>query len=382
MLFRDGPKNTFPAVEPELATSKLLSDHFLTTYYNTLGNKLGFVNFPYQSLVNLIPTLFPSQYLVVEVLEDCEPTDELLEAIKLLHAKGYQIALDDFVPSKVWKRFLPYITIIKFDIRSISIAKAEIFIQSLNHRKIRFLAEKVETYDEFEQAVKAGFDYFQGYFFSKPELIQSKCLSASLLTVIQLCKAIAEESINYQEIERLFSIDLTLSYKLLTYVNSSYTLKNKIKSFRQALIYLGEERLRRFISLVALASVHEGKPDSLYTLAIQRARMSELILCQMQTPYAPSQAFLTGMFSLLDSLLDQPLVEIIKQVPIDEDIKHALISHKGVLGTLLSMIIAYENADWSKAEQYCRMLGLTDFQLTTAFNQSTTWAQELLTKYH
>lgn len=102
------------------------------------------------------------------------------------------------------------------------------------------------------------------------------------MTVIQLCKEIADKPIDFNEVERLFSIDVTLSYKLLTYVNSGYTLTTKIKSFRQALVYLGEERLRRFISLVAIASVHEDKPDSLYSLAIQRARMCEILLSQMK----------------------------------------------------------------------------------------------------
>ncbi len=176
LLFRDGPKNTFPEVEPELATSRLLSDHFLSMHYSTLGNKLGFVNFPYTSLVNLVPTLFPKDSLVVEVLEDCEPTDELLEAIQHLSESGYTIALDDFIPTKAWKRFLPYVSIIKFDIRSVPIEKAAIYIQSLSHFDIRFLAEKVETYEEFEKAMDAGFHLFQGYFFSKPEMIQKNDL--------------------------------------------------------------------------------------------------------------------------------------------------------------------------------------------------------------
>ncbi len=380
LLFRDGPKNTFPEVEPELATSRLLSDHFLTTHYSTLGDKLGFVNFPYQSLVNLVPTLFPNESLVVEVLEDCEPTDELLHAIKQLHASGYRVALDDFVPTKAWKRFLPYVAIIKFDIRLIPIEKAAIYIQSLGHFGIDFLAEKVETYEEFEQAMDAGFDFFQGYFFSKPEMIQKKRLNPAFLTVIQLCKEIADKPIDFNEVERLFSIDVTLSYKLLTYVNSGYTLTTKIKSFRQALVYLGEDRLRRFISLVAIASVHEDKPDSLYSLAIQRARMCEILLSQMHTKYDPGQAFLTGMFSLLGSLLDQPLEDVISDIPVDEDIKHALTGHKGVLGYLLSMIIAYEKADWEMTEKYCTALKLTEPQLAKAFSQSTAWAQELLSQ--
>lgn len=380
LLFRDGPKNTFPEVDPELATSRLLSDHFLSTHYNTLGNKLGFVNFPQQSLINLVPTLFPKDSLVIEVLEDCEPTEELLEAIKHLHKCGYRIALDDFVPTIEWKRFLPYVSMIKFDIRVISIAKAAIFIQSLRHYKIEFLAEKVETYEEFEQTLEAGFDYFQGYFFSKPEMIKKKSIKPSFLAVIQLCKEIADKPIDFDEVERLLSIDITLSYKLLTYVNSGYTLTTKIKSFRQALIYLGEDRLRRFISLVAIASVRDDKPDSLYTLAIQRARMCELLLSLMKTKYDPGQAFLIGMFSLLDSLLDQPLADVIADIPVDDDIKLALTSRKGVLGYLLSMTISYEQAEWERVEKYCDALKLTDKQLAEAFDQSTAWAQELLSQ--
>ncbi len=378
LLFRDGPKNTFPEVEPELATSRLLSDHFLSTHYNTLGNKLGFVNFPQQSLINLVPTLFPKDSLVIEVLEDCEPTEELLEAIKHLHQCGYRIALDDFVPTKSWKRFLPYISMIKFDIRLIPIEKAAMFIQSLSQYNIDFLAEKVETYEEFKQTLEAGFDYFQGYFFSKPEMIKKRQLKPSFLAVIQLCKEIADKPIDFDEVERLFSIDITLSYKLLTFVNSGYTLTTKIKSFRQALIYLGEDRLRRFISLVAIASVQDDKPDSLYALAIQRARMCELLLSQMKTKYDPGQAFLTGMFSLLDSLLDQPLSDVIDDIPIDDDIKLALISRKGILGYLLSLSITYEQADWETIERYCSALKLSETQLVEAFNESTEWAQELM----
>ncbi len=164
MLFRDGPKNTFPEVEPELATSRLLSDHFLSTHYNTLGDKLGFVNFPYASLVNLVPTLFPKESLVVEVLEDCEPTDELLEAIITIYDAGYTIALDDFVPSKAWKRFLPYVSIIKFDIRLISIAKASTFMNTLKDLNIEFLAEKVELTKNTKKQSKPGLTIFKATF--------------------------------------------------------------------------------------------------------------------------------------------------------------------------------------------------------------------------
>ena len=378
MLFRDGPKNTFPEVEPELATSRLLSDHFLSTHYNTLGDKLGFVNFPYASLVNLVPTLFPKESLVVEVLEDCEPTDELLEAIITIYNAGYTIALDDFVPSKAWKRFLPYVSIIKFDIRLISIAKAAMFMNTLKELDIEFLAEKVETHEEYQEAIQAGFTYFQGYFFSKPEMIQTRALNPAFLTIVQLLKEIANDPINFAEVERLITLDMTMSYKLLSYVNSAGGSSTPIRSFHQALVYLGEQKLRKLVSLVAIASAKEDKPDSLYGLAVIRARQCELLVEKMNVKVEPGQAFLTGMFSLLDSLFDLPLVKVLDSVPIDDEIKQALIQRKGVLGAILAMVIAYEQARWDEATRIRKLLKLNEAELGQAYDEATSWAQDLL----
>lgn len=378
MLFRDGPKNTFPEVEPELATSRLLSDHFLSTHYNTLGDKLGFVNFPYASLVNLVPTLFPKESLVVEVLEDCGPTDELLEAIITIYDAGYTIALDDFVPSKAWKRFLPYVSIIKFDIRLISIAKAAMFMNTLKDLNIEFLAEKVETHEEYQEAIQAGFNYFQGYFFSKPEMIQTRALNPAFLTIVQLLKEIANDPINFAEVERLITLDMTMSYKLLSYVNSAGGSSTPIRSFHQALVYLGEQKLRKLVSLVAIASAKEDKPDSLYGLAVIRARQCELLVEKMNVKVEPGQAFLTGMFSLLDSLFDLPLVKVLDSVPIDDEIKQALIQRKGVLGAILAMVIAYEQARWDEATRIRKLLKLNEAELGQAYDEATSWAQDLL----
>ncbi|MEZ9437847.1 EAL and HDOD domain-containing protein [Vibrio atlanticus] len=378
LLFRDGPKNTFPEVEPELATSRLLSDHFLSTHYNTLGDKLGFVNFPYASLVNLVPTLFPKESLVVEVLEDCEPTDELLEAIITIYDAGYTIALDDFVPSKAWKRFLPYVSIIKFDIRLISIAKAAMFMNTLKDLNIEFLAEKVETHEEYQEAIQAGFNYFQGYFFSKPEMIQTRALNPAFLTIVQLLKEIANDPINFAEVERLITLDMTMSYKLLSYVNSAGGSSTPIRSFHQALVYLGEQKLRKLVSLVAIASAKEDKPDSLYGLAVIRARQCELLVEKMNVKVEPGQAFLTGMFSLLDSLFDLPLVKVLDSVPIDDEIKQALIQRKGVLGAILAMVIAYEQARWDEATRIRKLLKLNETELGQAYDEATSWAQDLL----
>ncbi|UUM29754.1 EAL and HDOD domain-containing protein [Vibrio japonicus] len=378
LLFRDGPSNTFPVIDAEHATSRLLSDHFLTTHYATLGNKLGFVNFPYQSLINKVPTLFPANNLVVEILEDCPPTAELLEAVKEMAALGYTIALDDFVPSKEWKVFLPYINIIKFDIRVVPLQKAQIFIDRLSHSGIKFLAEKVETYEEFEQAKAIGFALFQGYFFSKPEMLERKSLDPDFLTVVQLVTEVSQQEIDYKKIEALISKDVTMSYKLLTCVNSSYLVSRKIESFKQALVYLGEERLRKFVSLVALASNRDDKPDYLYGLSIQRARYSELLIREVSSRIDPSLAFITGMFSLLDSLLDRPIELIIDEIPINEAVKIALTEGTGELGQVMALIKAYELAQWDTVASYCGELHLDQDVISKCYEDSVKWTSDLL----
>lgn len=380
VLFRDGPNNTFPEIDPELATSRLLSDHFLSTHYKTLGSHLGFVNFPYKSLLNRIPTLFPSESLVVEILEDCEPTIQLLDAVKEMSKLGYKMALDDFIPAPEWKPFYPYISIIKFDIQLISILRAKTFMRSVRDLDIKFLAEKVETYEEFNEAKKAGFDYFQGYFFSRPEMIQKKSLEPSFLTIVNLCKEIARKDINYLAIEKLVAKDVSLSYKLLTYVNSSVYVRKKTQSFKQALVYLGEKRLRKFVSLVAIASTENTKPDYLYSLSIQRARHCELICakCKCDKGGEEGAAFLTGMFSLLDSLLDQPLEVLVEEMPIEEAVKGALVRGEGHLGTILSLAIAYEKAEWDTVAQLASSIQLKEDDLTESYQEALVWTTELL----
>ncbi|CCO48345.1 putative signal transduction protein containing EAL and modified HD-GYP domains [Vibrio nigripulchritudo SOn1] len=378
LLFRDGPKNTFPDVEPELATKRLLSDQFLSPNQNNLGTKKGFVNFPYQSLINQIPALFPRSSIIIEVLEDCEPTDELYDALKDLYRLGYKIALDDFIPNPDWKRFLPLISIIKFDIRTVPIGKASFFIAKLKSTKIQFLAEKVETYEEFQQAKEVGFTLFQGYFFAKPEMIQHRAIEPSLLNVIQLCKEISNDELNYDVIERLVSSDVSLSYKLLRYVNSTSSVANEIKSFKQALVYLGEDKLRKFVSLVAVSNANEGKPNSLYTLSITRARFCELVADLYKGQVDKSLAFLTGMLSLLDSLLDQPMEDILHSIPVDPSVKEALLNQTGVLGNIITLVKAFEQADWETTIAKRTELKLEENCIAECYRGAINWSQELM----
>ncbi|MCW8327884.1 EAL domain-containing protein [Photobacterium sp. SDRW27] len=374
LLFRDGPKNSFPDIEAESATSRLLSEQFMNSCCNATGNKLAFVNFPYSSIIRLIPTLFPKDKLIIEILEDCEPTDELLQAVVTLSQKGYMLALDDFIPDSRWKPFLPYINIIKFDIRVVPLEKAKVFINRCLSYKIKFLAEKVETYKEFQQAKEAGFDYFQGYFFSRPEMLQQRAIEPSLLVIMQLCKEVSNPELDYAAIEKLIASDVSLSYKLLKYVNASSFITKGITSFKHALNYLGRDKLLLFISLMTAAHACQHKPQSLYVLSIQRARICEQLVVKGSFQAEPSQAFIMGLFSLLDSLLDQPLALLLTHLPLSDELKLALNEGKGQLGYLLSAVKAYEKADWEQVNHYCKVLDISEEVIASQYAESVIWS--------
>lgn len=377
LLFRDGLDNKFPDIDADLATSRLLSDHFLSVHGDSAKNMLTFVNFPYHSLLDLIPTLLPAKDLVVEILEDCEPTEELLEAVKEMTKQGYCMALDDFVPNNAWKPFLPFITYIKFDIRIVPIAKAKKFLELLKGTKIQFLAEKVETEAEFQEAFDAGFTLFQGYFFSRPEITKKKKIDPAFHTVIQLCKEVSKSNVDFDSVEALISRDVSLSLKLLTLVNSSSILSSKIHSFKQAIIYLGQEKLRKFVSLLAITSTAQDKPKYLFSLSIQTARFCELVAAKSNHEFESGTAFLTGMFSYLDSLLDQPLSEIIESIPIENSVKDALINQTGILGDIIKLAKAYELAEWNNVVAYAKDLGLDDEEVVSCYNDAIHWTSEL-----
>ncbi|MDW6003712.1 EAL and HDOD domain-containing protein [Vibrio mangrovi] len=381
LLFRDGPNNKFPDIEPNQATSRLVSDHFWSVHQRIASSLLSFVNFPYQSLINLVPTLLPKERIVIEILEDCPPTEELLAAVKHLVELGYKIALDDFVPNNAWKPFLPFVSYIKFDIQIVPIEKARQFISRLQGSPIQFIAEKVETHAEFEQALQANFSLFQGYFFSKPEIVTQKQLCPTRLTMLQLCEEISKEPVDYNAVEALISRDVSLSYKLLTLVNSSAHIFARIQSFKQAIIYLGEQKLRKFISLLAIASTNEEKPLYLFRLSLQTARFCEQIAPKAKLDLEPGSAFLTGIFCYLDSILDQPIDELLTSIPIDQNVKEALISGTGELGRLLTLSKAYERANWEQVNLITAELELRGSDTVFCYNEAIQWASELFEAY-
>lgn len=379
LLFRDGPDNRFPDVDPELATSKLLIDNLINQTHKLFKDKERyFINFTYKSLILLIPALFDKDKVVIEIHEDSQPDRELFRAVKYLKKHGYTLALDDFIPDGNWEMFLPYIDIIKLNLRGVKPEQATAFLKSAKVEHVKFLADKIETVAEYQIAKKAGFRFFQGYFFSKPQMMQTTSIQTKDATALMLLGQLKQDDFSYARLEKIVVTDVALAYQLLRFVNNGYIKTDQeITSFKQALIFLGERNIRKFISLIVLAQSAKHKPQSLYSLSLERAFMCEEI-AKKTKPELADEAFLVGLFSLLAAFLDAPMTEILKALPLSNTAKIALVKREGRIGDFLKLSIAYGEADWDVVTELREELKLSEEHLIQIYQKAVDGSSEYL----
>ncbi len=382
LLFRDGENNAYPShIDSNRATYRLIVENFLSLGTNpALEKSRCFINFPQESLLRELPLALPKDKVVIEVLETCTPNDELYAAIKKLSAAGYLIALDDFVYSPEWERFLPFVQIVKLDIMAMGLDDACTFVKERLSKGVRrkFLAERVETEEEFLTARSAGFTFFQGYFFGKPEISRKGYLSPEQLIAMELFREVCQPDVDFAKVEKIVAKDVSLSYQLLRFVNTmSDRLEVSISSFRQALIYLGQDKLKIFVSLAVASFISTTKPKELYNLSLQRAQFCQLMARDNPFNQYSDQAFLIGLFSMLDALLDVSLNELVEQLPLCASIKLALLERQGPYGQLLQLEECYERADWYGVKNACQQLNISVDDVMPRITEAQRWSQDL-----
>jgi EAL and modified HD-GYP domain-containing signal transduction protein len=382
LLFRDGDRNSFPSeISETRATYRVVAENLLSFGRNAKqSGSRCFINFTHNAIIQGLPFSLPKDRVVIEISGHSIPDDSLYAAVSKLNREGYMLAIDDFTDSPEWERFIPLAHIIKIDVLYMGIGAACNFVIDQLDMGVTtaFLAEKIETQDEFDEALDAGFRYFQGYFFSKPEVIKQKYVSPEQMLALELLGEVAKPEVNFDRVKQIIEKDISLSYKLLRFVNSlSERINRPIESFHQALVYLGHDKLKVFVSLTVASFVTANKPEEIYSLCMQRARF-----CQLMAKYKPfhdhqSNLFLIGLFSMLDALLDGPLESLIAELPLSEEAKLALISREGPLGYLLQMEECYEHADWEASKMLCQQLELDFNGVSDAYHQAQEWSQEV-----
>jgi EAL and modified HD-GYP domain-containing signal transduction protein len=316
--------------------------------------------------------------VVVEILETVKPGKKLLAICKDLYDKGYTLALDDYVHKKVWTHFYPFIKIIKIDWKISSLEDIKEVKEAIaNFPDIQLLAEKVETYEEYNQAVELGFELFQGFFFAKPEMVKTKSLSPSQIAMAELLYETSKPELDLVNITSVFERDVTLSYKLLRYANSPiFRRRNEISSIKQALVTLGSGELKRFLGLMFAVNVNPDKPSELINSAMARAKFCELVAQDISAPVDASIAFLTGLLSLIDAILDEKLETVLEKLPLSQEIKEPLLTKKGVLAALIKLLELIEHAEWDKTAVVMEKLGIDKDKVIKDYNEALAWADE------
>lgn len=379
LLFRDSIDNIFPDIDADEATTKMIeASNFNLGISEFTGNKPAFINFTLETLIQGYPETLTTEEVVVEILETVKPGKKLLAICKDLHEKGYTIALDDYIHQSVWQHFYPFISIIKIDWQDTSIATikdVKVAIQDFPH--IKLLAEKVETYEEYNQALELDFELFQGFFFAKPEMVKTKSLSPSQMAMAELLYETSKKDLDLASITSVFERDVTLSYKLLRYANSAiFKRRNEISTIKQALVTLGSEELKRFLGLMFASNINPDKPSELINAAMVRAKFCELMASEVKPPIDNSIAFLTGLLSLIDAIVDEELASILSKLPLAQEIKDTLLTRKGVMASLIMLLEFIERAEWSKTTTVMETLGLEKSDVIKSYNEAIAWADE------
>jgi len=379
LLFRDSIDNVFPDIDGDEATSKMIeASQFNMGISEFTGNKPAFINFTLETLNQGYPEMLAPEEVVVEILETIKPGKKLLGLCKDLHKKGYTLALDDYEHQSVWAHFYPFIKIIKIDIQQSNIEEIKQVIAAIqDHPHIKLLAEKVETYEEYNEMLQFGFDYFQGYFFAKPEMVKTKNLSPSQMAMAELLYETSKTEFDLNSITGVFERDVSLSYKLLRYANSAiFRRRSEISTIKQALVILGASELKRFIGLMFAVTANPDKPTELIKLAMTRAKFCELVAHDIRSQLDVSIAFLTGLLSMIDAILDEDMASVLEKLPLSQDIKEPLLTKKGVMAALIKLVEFIEHADWDKTTLVMEKMKLDKDKVVEHYNQALAWADE------
>jgi c-di-GMP-related signal transduction protein len=383
LLFRDGLQNSCDGLDLELASTSVLDTSFLIGFEKITAGHRMFINCPRDFLLRDYISLFPPNSAVVEILETIKPDQEVIDACKRLKQAGYTIALDDFVDSPDQAPLVALADIIKVDFRLTDRREQHAIVSRHAGKKIRMLAEKVETQEEYAAGMEMGYSLFQGYFFCRPEMLQHRTLPSFKLAYLELLRAATAPQFDIQELALKIKHEASLTFRLLRYLNSAaFGLRSEIHSVPHALSLLGERELRKWIAVVSVGVLADGKPDELMIVPLVRGRFCEMLAPLAGMPGHANDLFLMGLLSVMDAILDQPLESILADLPVRQEIKDALQSRTGLYWQLLELAIAHERADWEKVSALLSETGMKEEQVSAMYVSAVDWSTALRSTVH
>lgn len=317
---------------------------------NLADGKKIFVNFSSELIKKEIPALLSKDNIGIEISESVNSEPEIIEKIEKLKKAGYLIILNNLNSSKKENPLLKYADIIKVDY---SQSTKEQHQQQLKHLKtnysssLKFIAKNINEHQQFKAARKAGFDYFQGVFFTKADVIENGGTPGYKVNYLNVLKELNKEDVDFKELEKIIKNDISMTFSLLKTINASAYGYN-VSSIKQASTLLGVKGLRKWSLVYLVKGLKDDKPDILFVNTLTRAKFAELLAQDFNIEEKSGDLFTMGIFSMMNAFLNKPLEDILEEISLTEEIKEALLIREGIMGEILNLIIAFERVKWDQ----------------------------------
>lgn len=362
MLFRDGVSDSCNAIDGFRASASVITNTLFLPCLDFLrSGRDAFFNVSAELILNGCLYALPTRHCVFEILETVEATREVLEACQMLGAHGYRIALDDFAFEPTRTPFLQVADYVKVDVQATDPARCAALAREMIRPETLLLAEKVETHDSLRQLLDLGYDLFQGYYFARPTIVTGRKIPTSQLAYLQVLQEINRPEIDSHALREIVEREAGLSYMLLKHVNAAcFGWREPVHSIQHAILVLGETDIRRWATLIALAGTSKDQPVELIVLALLRARFCELLAEPARQEDRSDDLFLVGLFSLMDTVLNCSKEDALANLPVDPDVKAAILDRSGPLGGILDLAISYTEANWGRSSALAEAQGIPE----------------------
>jgi c-di-GMP-related signal transduction protein len=379
LLYQESHVVEGPLAALDRTSARVISDAVLTIGLDTLTDgRKAFVGVSRRVLLDGIPAVLPSARVVLELAPDIEADREVIEGCQALRRQGYAIAVDDFAWNEWTADLVPLADYLKVDFTTSDAAARAHLAAKLPKGRPKLIGKRIETLDQFEEAVKAGYSYFQGFFFGRPLIARGRDVPGVQLGRLRLLHALNDPNLALHQLEELIKHDASLCYRILRTVNSAaFARRSAVHSIREALLMLGRDTVRRWASLWALAGMNERAHSELVIMSTVRARCCEILAGSRGGPEAGAEGFLLGLCSLLDVILERPMDAVLVDLPLDHETRAALMGADNAPRRMLDCVIAYERAEWARCVELAARAGIDAALLTTAYPEALKWTREL-----
>jgi c-di-GMP phosphodiesterase len=381
LLFRSGWENAFRG-ESDAAARQMLDNCLWMDIDSLTSYTLAFINCTREVLVGKLVTLLPPATSVLEILETVEPDKELIAACVALKAMGYRLALDDFLPRAEMQPLIDIATYIKVDFRLSDAAQRKQIHHLARGSGAILLAEKVEDQQEFDIAVREGYECFQGYFFCHPKIVADREIPPNRMNYLRLLVELTRNPLNIEQLTRIARAEPSLMYRLLRLANSALVAaRSDVTSFLGAFMLVGEDRFRKLVSVAACGILGNDQPPAvLISLSLERARFCELLASLIGEN--STEQFMLGMLSLVDAVLQVPMQTIVKSLPLRTNAKAALLGETNSTSLPLSLIRSFEKGAWGDCSREAQQMGISEETLANLYVQSVQWANDVSASTH